>query len=122
METSAARHHLLYDGDCAFCTRVGRWVDPKMLHGHAVPLQSVDLEELGVDADRARSEVPYVHADGRVEYGAAAVASALRACGEPWGALGRILATGPAQVVARPVYRLVAENRHRLHLPGRRRG
>lgn len=108
------KHQLLHDGECGPCTKLGRWIGPRMLHGHAVPLQSVDLTGLGVDVERARTDLPYVHADGRVDYGPAAVASALRACGGPMGGLGRVLATAPAQLVAWPVYRLVARNRHRL--------
>lgn len=106
------RGELLHDADCGFCTRCAAWA---ARHGARTrPLQSVDLPALGVDADRAVREVPYRHADGRVTWGAAAIADALRDCAPPWWLLGRVLATAPVQAVARPLYAQVAAHRHRL--------
>lgn len=106
---------LVFDGDCAFCTRsadVARRVLPA---GCAVVAwQFADLAALGVTAERAQTEVLWVDDDGTVSGGAAAVARALRAAGPPWAALGVLLSLPPVRWVAPVVYRLVAANRYRL--------
>ena len=106
---------LLFDGDCAFCTRsaeVARRVLPADCDVTA--WQFADLAAFGVTAERARSEVLWVDRDGRVSGGAAAVSRALRAAGGPLAVLGVLLALPPVSWLAPPVYRLVAANRHRL--------
>lgn len=106
---------LVFDGDCAFCTRcadVARRLLPADVQ--VVPWQFVDLAEIGVSAERAQTEVLWVGRDGAVTGGAPAVARALRAAGRPWWLLGAVLAAPPVRWVAPFGYRLVAANRHRL--------
>ncbi|MCZ2804230.1 DUF393 domain-containing protein [Modestobacter sp. VKM Ac-2983] len=106
---------LVFDGDCAFCTRcadVARRLLPADVQ--VVPWQFVDLAEIGVSAERAQTEVLWVGRDGAVTGGAPAVARALRAAGRPWWLLGAVLAAPPIRWVAPFGYRLVAANRHRL--------
>jgi len=106
---------LVFDGDCAFCTRsadVARRVLPADVQ--VVPWQFFDLAAAGLTAGRAQAEVLWIGRDGDVSGGAPAVAAALRAAGAPWSALGVALALPPLRWVAPAVYRLVAANRYRL--------
>ena len=106
---------LLFDGDCAFCTRsaeVARRVLPADCDVTA--WQFADLAAFGVTAERAQAEVLWVDRDGAVSGGAAAVARGLRAAGRPWSLLGVVLTVPPVTWLAPFVYRLVAANRYRL--------
>ena len=107
---NAAR--LLYDADCGFCTRSARWLVAHGCRAQVAPLQSVDLAASGVDEGRALREVPFVDGDGRVTYGADAVAAALRTCSWPYPLAAQLISLLPW--LARPVYRWVAEHRHEL--------
>jgi predicted DCC family thiol-disulfide oxidoreductase YuxK len=106
---------LVFDGDCAFCTRsadVARRLLPADVH--VVPWQFADLAALGVTAERAQSEVLWIDRDGVVSGGARAVARGLRAAGRPWSLLGLVLAVPPVSWLAPLLYRLIAANRYRL--------
>ena len=106
---------LLFDGDCAFCTRsaeLARRVLPASVD--VVAWQFADLDGFGTTAERAQAEVLWVDRDGAVSGGAPAVARALRAAGLPWAAFGVVLSVPPVRWVAPFVYRLVAANRYRL--------
>ena len=106
---------LVFDGDCAFCTRsadVARRLLPA--GSRVVPWQFLDLAAAGVTAERARSEVLWIAEDGAVLGGARAVAAGLRAAGRPWSLAGVALSVPPLRWVAPFAYRLVAANRHRL--------
>ncbi|WP_222192234.1 thiol-disulfide oxidoreductase DCC family protein [Modestobacter italicus] len=106
---------LLFDGDCAFCTRSAEVARRVLPAGCAVVAwQFADLAALGVTAERAQAEVLWVDDDGAVSGGADAVARALRAAGSPWALLGVLLSLPPVSWVAPFVYRLVAANRYRL--------
>ena len=63
---------LLHDADCGFCMRTARQVPRLGLHIDQAAISDVDLAALGVDPARALREMPYVHPDGRVDYGHAA--------------------------------------------------
>jgi len=106
---------LLYDGDCAFCSRsadVARRILPADVQ--VVPWQFFDLGAAGLTAQRAQSEVLWIGRDGAMAGGAPAVAHALRAVGPPWSLLGVVLSVPPLRWIAPFVYRLVAANRYRL--------
>lgn len=106
---------LVFDGDCAFCTRcaaVARRLLPADVQ--VVPWQSTDLAAAGVSAARAQTEVLWFDRDGAVAGGAPAVVQALRAAGLPWSVPGVVLSVPPVRWVAPLAYRLVAANRHRL--------
>ncbi|MFF8595001.1 thiol-disulfide oxidoreductase DCC family protein [Streptomyces sp. NPDC015220] len=106
---------LIYDGDCGFCTRavalLRRRIRPDC---DAEPWQFTDLRAAGVTEERARHEVLWVAPDGMVLGGARAVAELLRGAGGAWSALGTVLRLPPVRPLAHRVYRLVADNRHRL--------
>lgn len=77
-------------------------------------MQSHDLASLGVDAQRAQREVPFVGGDGSVAWGSAAIALSLKRCGMPWTLLGDALRLPLVRAASRAAYALVARNRHRL--------
>jgi predicted DCC family thiol-disulfide oxidoreductase YuxK len=113
--TGAPRPVLLFDGDCAFCSRCAA-VARRLLPADCsvVAWQFADLASLGVTAARAGSEVLWIGRDGAAFGGAPAVVQALRAAGGLWAVLGTVLSWWPARWIAARVYRLVAANRYRL--------
>jgi predicted DCC family thiol-disulfide oxidoreductase YuxK len=106
---------LVYDGDCAFCSRCAT-VARRLLPADVlvVPWHGYDLAAAGVTAARAQYEVLWVGPDGSVAGGAPAVVQALRAVGGLWSVAGAVLAAPPARWLAPVVYRVIAANRYRL--------
>lgn len=107
---------MLYDADCGFCTRTAarvHWLGVKV---DRASIQGSDLAALGVDADRAVREMPFVDDHGQVSYGHLAWAGILRTGPSPVRLLGLLLASRPLAPVAARVYRWVSE--HRSRLPG----
>lgn len=105
---------MLNDGDCGFCMRTAALVPRLGVDIDSATLQSVDLAALGVDEERALVEMPYVHPDGRVDYGHRAFAAILATGPAPWRLVGRLMTTRPVDPVAGRVYHWVAANRSRL--------
>ena len=105
---------LVYDGDCGFCTRSVRLVERLPVSARLVPWQEADLVALRTTEERARHEVLWVAASGRVFGGAAAVAELLRQCRFPWWPLGMLLSAPVLRGLAELGYRVIARNRHRL--------
>lgn len=106
---------LIYDGDCAFCTRSVQWIERHLpTSAEPVPFQFADLAGLGVTWERAEYEALWVRLDGRIDGGAQAFASLLIEHGGLWRALGALLRVPPFRWLAHGAYRLIANNRHRL--------
>lgn len=105
---------LLYDADCGFCTRSAAVLVRWGARCRVEPMADVLIAQYGLVAARVAAEIPFVHRNGRIEWGAAAIAAALRTCPAPARWLGRVLRVPPVAVVAAWVYRRVAANRHRL--------
>lgn len=105
---------LLYDGDCAFCTRAARFASSSRFRVAVQAMQSADLASKGVDLARATREVPFVRSDGGVDYGHRAIACVLASGSCRWRFVARLMTWGFFDDVARLVYQLVARNRHRL--------
>lgn len=105
----------MYDGDCGFCTSSARflmrWIP---VEADVEPWQVVDLDTLGIDQRRVEHELVWVAVDGRTAGGAQAVAAYLLAAGGPWRLVGKLLRLPPIRWIAAGVYRLIANNRHRL--------
>lgn len=105
---------LLYDGDCAFCSSsvriIRRWVPTD---ASIEPWQHVDLASYGVTAAACDQAVQWIDGEHRLG-GAAAFAALLRTSRPWWRVLGRLVGSRPGLLVAEPVYRWVAANRHRL--------
>jgi predicted DCC family thiol-disulfide oxidoreductase YuxK len=112
---------LVYDGDCGICTKAVRLIGDKAegrrlrvpADADIVASQFADLEALGATAERAEYELLWIE-DGRVYGGAQAVAKLLIDAGGLWRPLGLIGRVPPFRWVAHGMYRLVANNRHRL--------
>jgi predicted DCC family thiol-disulfide oxidoreductase YuxK len=105
---------MLNDGDCGFCMRTAALVPRLGVDIDSSTIQAVDLAALGVDEERALVEMPYVHPDGRVDYGHRAFAAILGTGPLPWRVVGRLMRTRPVDPVARRAYHWVAANRSRL--------
>ncbi|GAB3657133.1 hypothetical protein GCM10027589_17030 [Actinocorallia lasiicapitis] len=106
---------LVFDGDCGFCTTsvtfLEKHLDPD---ADVVAWQFTDLDALGTTAERAAHELLWIRPDGRIFGGAQAVAALLRAQGRFWWPVGGVLAVPPVRWLAHGLYRLIANNRHRL--------
>ena len=105
---------LVFDGDCAFCSKCVDLLERIGPDAEIVPWQHTDLTELGITEQQAAAAVQWVGFDGTVRSGHEAIAAALGTAGRFWRLLGRaILLPGVSSVAAR-VYRLVADNRGRI--------
>jgi predicted DCC family thiol-disulfide oxidoreductase YuxK len=114
--TRRERPVLLYDGECAFCTRTVRWLQKHLpVQPDLQPWQGADLAALGVAEAEASHSVQWVEPSGRVSGGATAVARLLVSNGGGWAALGRLMLVPPVSWLAAAAYRVVA--RYRRHLP-----
>ncbi|QGV82013.1 thiol-disulfide oxidoreductase DCC family protein [Streptomyces ficellus] len=106
---------LVFDGDCGFCTTSARFAERRLRPDcDLVPWQFADLDALGVTPERAGHEVLWVTPPGRVYGGAEAVAKLLLDAGGGWAPLGALLLLPPIRWAAHAVYRLIADNRHRM--------
>jgi predicted DCC family thiol-disulfide oxidoreductase YuxK len=105
---------LLYDADCAFCTRVVRLVPLLRLSVTVSSIQSADLAALDVSPERAIRELPLVRADGSVVYGHKAVAGALATGILPLRLLARAMTLTPLDLIFKRLYGWVARHRHQL--------
>lgn len=106
---------LLFDGDCAFCSRTAEVIRHSIpTSGTVEPWQFADLPALGTTQAQAEHEVVWVGRDGSVHGGAQAIAHLLIDAGRWWAVLGWALRVPPIRWIAYVGYRLVAINRHRL--------
>ena len=110
-------HVLIYDGDCAMCTRwmerVRRWDRDGRIE--ALPLQSpvVAARFPQLTHDALMEAMHFVEPDGRVSAGAQAAERMLRIL-PLGGGLGWLFHLPGARRIADRVYRTVAANRARL--------
>ena len=105
---------LVYDGDCAFCTRCARVLERIGPDAEIVALQFTDLAELGITDEQATDAVQWVQIDGTVRSGHEAIAAMLNTAGRIWRIIGRMVLVPGISWMAARVYRLVARNRYRL--------
>lgn len=106
---------LVFDGDCAFCTRSVRLVERRIRrHPHIVAWQSLDLTEWGLTQAECEEAVQWIDADGTRASAHLAVARTLVYGGRGWALLGRVISVPGIRSVAGVVYRWVARNRHRM--------
>ncbi|MFY1631886.1 DCC1-like thiol-disulfide oxidoreductase family protein [Solwaraspora sp. WMMB335] len=111
------RGTFVYDGDCAFCTMCVRFIERRVPHrAEVVPWQWSDLGVLGLTREQALAAVQWVPAGavGSAGAGPVAIAALLRTSNPFWRAVGAVLALPPVTALAWPVYRWIADNRHRL--------
>jgi predicted DCC family thiol-disulfide oxidoreductase YuxK len=105
---------LLYDGDCAFCTRCARILERIEPDAKIIAWQSTDLAELGITEEQATDAVQWVQIDGTIRSGHEAIAAILLTAGRTWKIIGRVILLPGISWMAAKVYRLVADNRKRL--------
>ena len=106
---------LVFDGDCAFCTRSVRFVERRTRRRPTiVAWQSVDLDELGLPQAACEEAVQWIGSDGERAAAHVAVARTLVHGGKGWAVLGRIIMLPGVRWVAGAVYRWIARNRHRM--------
>ncbi|MFT2016354.1 thiol-disulfide oxidoreductase DCC family protein [Streptomyces sp. 796.1] len=106
---------LIYDGDCAFCTRCVAFVEHRVRPRCDVTAwQFADLAGLGTTRARAEHELLWVAPSGQVHGGVMAVAKLLLNAGRGWASLGALLSLPPLRWIGHGVYRLVANNRQRM--------
>src|SRR3982074_239718 len=82
-----ARGWLFFDADCAFCTRIARWLAPVLARRRVAvaPLQDVRFRALlGISRQELLREMRFLLSDGR-QYGGADAVVAL--AGEIWWAI-----------------------------------
>jgi predicted DCC family thiol-disulfide oxidoreductase YuxK len=106
----------LFDGDCAFCSSCARFIE-RHIHTDAevVAWQFADLDRLGVTAADCLEAVQFIEPGRTPTAGPDAIADLLKRATNPlWRSAGRLLAKRTVRALARPVYRWVAQNRHRL--------
>lgn len=107
----------VYDGDCAFCTSCARFIQRRVpTRARVVAWQFADLDALGLTEDACAEAVQWVEPDpGRpVRSGPDAIAALLSSSVLAWRAAGAVLRSAPVRALARPAYRWVARNRHRM--------
>ena len=106
---------LIYDGDCAFCTRCVTWgVRNLSAFPNPLPFQKVDPATFGLSALDVRKAV-WVIAPNQILSGARAVAWILKGQAKfRWRLIGRFIDWCPVRPFASLGYRLVAINRHRF--------
>ena len=111
---SRAKPVLVFDGDCAFCTRCARFLERIGPDAEIVAWQLTDLDALGITEQQAAEAVQWVEVGGGVRSGHEAIAATLNSAGRVWRVAGRALLLPGVSWLAARAYRLIANNRHRL--------
>lgn len=106
---------LVYDGDCAFCTRSVRFVERHIARHPVIrSWQSLDLAPLALTEAMCLEAVQLVREDSSVVSAHIAVARTLIHGRRGWAVLGWLMLLPGVRQIAGVVYRWVARNRHRL--------
>lgn len=107
---------LIYDGDCAFCTRAAEWTKAHVRPDATIfAYQTADLWALGVNPQACQRSVQWVQrpcTEALTE--GSAIAAVLKSGRRPWRWVGRILEFPGVSRLADFIYRRVSANRHRL--------
>jgi predicted DCC family thiol-disulfide oxidoreductase YuxK len=113
-EGSFPKPVLIFDGDCAFCTRSVNVFKRLPIDAEVTAYQFTNLELYGTTEERATHEVLWVDPTGRIYGGAQAIARLLVSAGGVYAAAGWALRTPPIRWIAAAGYRLIANNRQRM--------
>lgn len=104
---------LIYDGDCGFCTTSALWIKS---HGGSFlisPWQAIpDLQHYGLDEADVGKAAYLVTSDQVVAKGSDAISTCLKISNFPLNLLGYFLLLPGVRQLARPIYRVIARNRH----------
>jgi predicted DCC family thiol-disulfide oxidoreductase YuxK len=105
---------LIFDGDCAFCTRSVRFIERRIRrHPRIQPWQRSDLAELGLTQEQCETAVQLIDGD-RLTSAHVAIARVLIYGKRGWAVLGYLLLVPGIKQIAGVVYRWVAKNRDRM--------
>ncbi len=105
---------LIFDGDCAFCTRCVRFIERRIRrHPSVQSWQRSDLAELGLTQEQCETAVQLIE-DGRTTSAHVAIARLLIYGKWGWAVLGYLLLVPGVKQIAGVVYRWVAKNRDRM--------
>ncbi len=106
---------LLFDGDCAFCTRSARFITDRIRpRADVIAWQAVNLADFGLTPQQCSTALQWVNDSGESRAGAAAITAMLREAGGGWSALGAFGDLPGVRSLAAVTYRVIASNRHRL--------
>ena len=103
---------LIFDGDCGFCTASARWIEAR--GAPVAAWQTLELDEYPLTVSEVDGAAWWIDGSGERHRGHCAIGHALRAVGGAWRPIGLLLVNPPVSWLARPVYALVARNRHKL--------
>ncbi|MFE9577327.1 thiol-disulfide oxidoreductase DCC family protein [Nocardia sp. NPDC006044] len=110
-----ARPLVIFDGDCAFCTSSVDFIRDRIRPDiDFAPWQRLDLVALGLTRHQVEKAVQWIDGAGSRASGARAFALLLRRASRPWRAVGALMLIPPINWLAAALYRLIADNRHRL--------
>lgn len=113
--TPTTRPVLVYDGDCGICTKCVQFVYKHLSSDlDVVAWQHADLSSLRLTQAECENAVQWVEPDGSISAGHLAVSKLLKDSGALWWPLGAIMAIPPFSLVAKLIYRWVANNRDKL--------
>ena len=110
---------LIYDGECGFCRRWAQWARARLpSHVRIEPWQALELKALELTRQEVETAVCWLE-DDRVRgstrcQGAEAIGRALLTANGAYKVMGRLILRPPMCWMARPVYAIVAANRHHL--------
>ena len=105
---------LVYDGECAFCTRMARWVERRDRRGSVSVRANQEagvIESLGLTRAEVDRAAWVVEPAGRKFEGAAAINRVLRELGGVSSVLGSLYLVPPVGWVEALYYRRVARRR-----------
>jgi predicted DCC family thiol-disulfide oxidoreductase YuxK len=108
------RTTLVYDGECAFCTRLAGWVQRRDGRGRVLLRANQEpglVESLGLTRGEVARAAWAVDESGRRFEGAAAINRVLRALGGAWWLLGSLYLVAPFRWVEDRYYGRVAKRR-----------
>jgi predicted DCC family thiol-disulfide oxidoreductase YuxK len=106
---------LIYDGDCAFCSRCVDWgLRSLSAFPNLRAFQNIQPEDFGLSQADVRKAVWLISENTKLS-GARAVAWILKQQSKLlWRIIGHLIDWYPVRPIAALGYRLVANNRHRL--------
>lgn len=115
--TSAENSFLIWDGDCAFCSRCVQFIQRRIrTSAKIVAHQKTDLKVLGLTTEQCNQALQWVSSDGRIRSGSRAVAELLKTANGAWPVLGVLIDLPIIRLFSSAIYKLIAKNRQ--HLPG----
>lgn len=111
----ASSGQLIFDGDCAICTRCADFARARLATEYEVkPWQRLDLSEFALSVDDVTTAVYWVDDKGTNHRGHTGVAKTAIAMGGIYGLVGRVLLVPPFSWIASVVYKVIAKNRDKI--------